>query len=104
MWVEHERMVSTGIAVLTDELETMRADMVAAAGAFSVPIPKPGSDMAKVMSTNTLLKRRIEQMWACVLDLKDLALGHPGSRKGSAATRYLAKVDAIVLRAREAVK
>jgi hypothetical protein len=45
-----------------EELKAHRADLEAAGGAFLVDLPEPGSDLAKVMRTNRVLKTRMRQI------------------------------------------
>ncbi len=49
-----------GAAALTRVAE-LEADIKAASGAFAMPMPQPGTDMAKMMISNRLLVRRAEK-------------------------------------------
>lgn len=40
------------------EFRCLRADLKEAAGALPVPMPKPGTDMARLLSANVLLRRQ----------------------------------------------
>jgi hypothetical protein len=44
------------------ELATMRADIEAAAGELLVDIPEPGTDAARMMSANVLMRRELEDV------------------------------------------
>lgn len=44
------------------ELATHRGDLEEAAGALMLPLPEPGSDMARVMRVNRILHREIEAL------------------------------------------
>ncbi len=43
------------------ELEQREADLAAAAGELLLPIPEPGTDMARLMSANRLLRSELDQ-------------------------------------------
>lgn len=60
------------VARLTRELEEARtelaardSDMATAAGAFTVPLPEPGTDMARLLIANRLLRRELEEARKC---------------------------------------
>lgn len=47
---------------LKAELAQCRQDMEAAAGDLPVPMPSPGTDMAKLLSANVILKQRAARL------------------------------------------
>lgn len=51
---------------LEQQLNGSRADVVAAAGELLLPIPEPGTNMAKVMIANRLLHHENEKYWEVV--------------------------------------
>lgn len=53
------------------ELNTARADVIEAAGELRLPIPEPGSDMAKMMAANVILRRQNASFRDSVNRLKD---------------------------------
>lgn len=42
------------------ELIALRSDLESAAGELPVPLPEPGTDMARLLTANVILKRRLE--------------------------------------------
>lgn len=42
---------------LLDELKKYREDLLAAAGELAIPAPEPGTDMARLLMANILLRR-----------------------------------------------
>jgi hypothetical protein len=46
---------------LSARVQELEADIKAASGAFAMPMPQPGTDMAKMMISNRLLARRAEK-------------------------------------------
>ncbi|MFC3390670.1 hypothetical protein [Aidingimonas halophila] len=47
---------------LLDEVALHRADLEEAAGALMMPLPEPGSDIARLMRVNRILKREVEAL------------------------------------------
>ncbi len=73
-YVEHERMVEVGVAVVVGELEALRADLAAAAGELRVPISEmaPGTLVAKLVSANVLLRRERDDLRSALVDLREV--------------------------------
>jgi hypothetical protein len=53
------------------ELAKFRADLAAAAGECCVPIPEPGTDMAKLLTANVLMRREIERLRGSLRTVKE---------------------------------
>lgn len=58
---------------LREQLEAMQKDMEEAAGELPMPIPEPGTDMAKLMSANILLRRENERLRHQIIDCEEEA-------------------------------
>lgn len=48
------------------EYAALRADLKAAAGDLPVPMPEPGTDMARLLSANVLLRRRVSELESAI--------------------------------------
>lgn len=84
----HGRFIAASreaIPVLIAELQQHRADLRAAAGDLPVPLPAPGTDMARLLTANRLLRHENERLrgW--------LALLADDARVGSLASRPAAQ-------------
>lgn len=71
-WIEHNRIVKTGLSVLTGELDAMRADVEAARGELMVSLDEmpPGSTVRRLMIANRLMARERDEARGKVWDLK----------------------------------
>lgn len=47
---------------LAKEIEGYREDLRLAAGELAIPVPTPGTDMARLLSANVLMRREIERL------------------------------------------
>lgn len=54
---------------IVEEIQQHRADLAEAAGELLVPLPEPGSDMAKVCISNRLLKARVQELELSTYDM-----------------------------------
>lgn len=49
------------LAKIKANFDRYLADLEAAAGELKIPVPEPGSDLAKLLAANVLLRRRVAQ-------------------------------------------
>ncbi len=66
-----ERTPSGWSPAAAEELAMHRADLAAAAGELMVPIPAPGSESAKLMRANRILRGMNDELHREVRDLRD---------------------------------
>lgn len=81
-----------------EERDALVKDLADAAGAFTVPLPEPGSDMAKVMSANRLLKRERDKATAhadAMAKQKDEALAD-NAEAAELLSHYVDKPSSLV--------
>ncbi len=76
-----ERVYSTATATAaSEELALHRADLAAAAGELMVPIPAPGSESAKLMRANRILRGMNDELHREVRDLRDRVAALTGEK------------------------
>ncbi len=100
-YLEHQRIVATGIAVITGELEEARSDLAAASGELLVSMDEmpPGSRCRQLVIANRLMAserdRAREEVCKVRNVLKDLILMF---EDGATRPELCARIEATLLR------
>jgi len=70
---------------LRARVEVLEGDVVAAAGELLVPMPSPGTEMARVLRANVLLRHERDQLQRRVADLTTALALHIADAPGQAS-------------------
>lgn len=61
-WVESFQATGSVYERLVGRLTTLEKDLEAAAGDLAVPLPEPGTDVARLLMANRLLRNRVSEL------------------------------------------
>lgn len=78
------------------EIRIWRETYAAAAGELALDIPEPGSDMAKLMIANKILKNRVQSLDGEVIVLTRVAIHSESTCECDTCAEFLAEIDFLV--------